>query len=66
MLIHESARQRNIGLSSLLFISLTTDLQCSTMNEGRQSIFSSQERLDVVLSIVPFHITLKPVIIDYR
>ena len=66
VLIHESARQRNIGLSSLLFISLTTDLQCSTMNEGRQSIFSSQERLDVVLSIVPFHIALKSVIIDDR
>ena len=66
MLIHESARQRNIGLSSLLFISLTTDLQCSTMNEGKRSIFRSQERLDVVLSIVPFHIALKPVNIDDR
>ena len=66
MLIHESARQRNIGLSSLLFISLTTDLQCSTMNEGKSSIFRRQERLDVVLSIVPFHIALKPVIIDDR
>ena len=30
-------------------------------NEGRHSIFRSQERLDVVLSIVPFHIALEPV-----
>ena len=38
VLIHESARQRNIGLSSSLFISLTTDLHFCTMSAS--TVFS--------------------------
>ena len=42
LVIHESARQRNIGLSSLLFISLTTDLHCSTMRAS--TLFSEVKK----------------------
>ena len=52
LVIHESARQRNIGLSSLLFISLTTDLQCSTM---RASTLFSEVKKGLMLSCLLFH-----------